>query len=110
MHPKSRARPRLRYSRRLVSRPMFPSPSVVSSMKGQTAEETQVVGIHFVMDGFSLQTDDVPDVDQTIENAIDENSVLGSLDTFQKRVKIDTAQYKTGLFQVGMQQLHEACL
>ena len=46
-------------------------------MKGQTAEETQVVGVHFVMDGFSLQADDVPDVDQTIENAIDENWILG---------------------------------
>ena len=77
-------------------------------MKGHTAEETFVVGVICLMDVFSLQTDDVPDVEQTIENAIDENSVLGSLDAFHKRVKIDAVQYKTGLFQVGMQQLHEA--
>ena len=62
----------------------FQTTSVVSSMKGQIAEETKVVGVPFAMDGFFIQADDgdVPlhiggkshtyATDQMLEDAIDE--------------------------------------
>ena len=68
-------------------------------MKGQTAEETQVVGEPFAVDGFPFQTDDasvaldvggkgqVDAPDRMIDNAIDEEGGIRHEFTHPRRIR-----------------------